>query len=90
VKGRPTDYTAALAKMARRPPKGKPLTYRGGEGGLGNPATIFVGCPYCGFAVMVAQHGRGITARCTGGCDEPDVLGPLNVPRIAAELAARR
>lgn len=67
---KPTDYTAALARMARRPHVGKPITYQGGQGGLGNPATSFIDCPQCGFAVRVDFHGDNLTA----GCDEADVL----------------
>jgi hypothetical protein len=82
-------YAAKLAELARRPPAGKPLTYRGGADGLGNPDATLCDCPVCGQAVRVDLHGNSLTARCYGGCDEAEVVARLNVPRLVAELAVR-
>jgi hypothetical protein len=84
------DYAEVLAALARRGPKGKPITYRGGAGGLGNPDATLCDCPCCGQAVRVDLHGNNLSAKCYGGCYEHTVLARLNVARIVAELAARR
>jgi hypothetical protein len=85
-----SGYDEQLAALARRRPTRKPITYRGGAGGVGNPGATLCDCPCCGQAVRVDLHGNSLTARCYGGCDEEDVLAPHDVVRIATELEARR
>ena len=76
-----------LAEMARNPPPGARLTYRGGADGMGDPDATLTDCPCCGQAVRVELHGDRLSGRCYGGCAPARLLGALDVARIAGELA---
>lgn len=75
-----------FGERARNPPAGARLTYRGGSGGLGDPAATLTDCPLCGQAVRVELHGDRLSGRCYGGCRAEQLLAALDTPRIAAEL----
>lgn len=62
------------------------LTYRGGAGGLGNPAATLTDCPLCRQAARVDLHGERLSVRCYGECAPDAVLASLDVARIAGEL----
>lgn len=75
-----------LAAMARNPPAGARLTYRGGSGGLGDPAATLTDCPLCGQAVRVELHGDRLSGTCYGGCSAGRLAETLDAERITGEL----
>ena len=78
-----------LAEMARNPPPGARLTYRGGADGMGDPDATLTDCPCCGQAVRVELHGQRLSATCYGGCPADRLAEALDAARISAELGGR-